>query len=105
MKKFNQEIKDKPSFKKIAKIALPLVFASTLVGLVATFPGEVIEVKKGSTLFKIAQQYGTTWQKLEKRNNLKDPDYIRAGEELIIYNDNARGFFQMIGDLARKYWF
>lgn len=44
------------------------------------------EVKKGDNLSKIAQQYGTTWQKIYEANKdqIKNPDLIQPGWKLKI---------------------
>lgn len=41
-------------------------------------------VKKGDTLSAIAKKYGTTYQKIAKDNNIKDPNYIKVGQKLKI---------------------
>ena len=41
-------------------------------------------VRRGDTLSSIAVQYGTTWQKIAKDNNLSNPDLIFPGQRLII---------------------
>ena len=41
-------------------------------------------VKKGDTLGGIAKKYGTTYQKIAKDNNIKDPNKIYVGQKLII---------------------
>ena len=41
-------------------------------------------VKKGDNLSKIAKKYGTTYQKIAKDNNIKDPNKIYVGQKLII---------------------
>lgn len=41
-------------------------------------------VRRGDTLSSIAAQYGTTWQKIAKDNNLSNPDLILPGQRLII---------------------
>ena len=41
-------------------------------------------VKPGDTLTAIAKQYNTTVAKLVKDNNIKNPDLIFAGQELIV---------------------
>lgn len=41
-------------------------------------------VKKGDTLSGIAKKYGTTYQKIAKDNNIKDPNKIYVGQNLII---------------------
>lgn len=41
-------------------------------------------VKKGDTLSGIAKKYGTTYQKIAKDNNIKDPNKIYVGQKLVI---------------------
>lgn len=45
---------------------------------------KVYVVKKGDTLIKIANKYGTTYQKLAKDNNIKDPNIIYVGQKIKI---------------------
>ena len=45
----------------------------------------VITIASGDTLWGIAQEYGVTVQQLCQWNNIKDPNYIRAGASLTIY--------------------
>ncbi len=44
----------------------------------------VYKVKKGDTLIGIAKKYNTTYQKIAKDNNIKNPDLIIVGQKLII---------------------
>jgi murein DD-endopeptidase MepM/ murein hydrolase activator NlpD len=39
-------------------------------------------VKKGDTLSSIAKVYGTTWQKLQSLNNIKNANLIKVGQRL-----------------------
>ena len=41
-------------------------------------------VKKGDTLSKIAKEFGTTYQKIAKDNNIKNPNKIYVGQKLVI---------------------
>lgn len=41
-------------------------------------------VKKGDTLTGIARKYGTTYQKIAKDNNIKNPNLIYPGQKLVI---------------------
>lgn len=41
-------------------------------------------VKKGDTLSSIAKKYGTTYQKIAKENEIKDPNKIKVGQKLKI---------------------
>lgn len=45
---------------------------------------EIYIVKKGDTLSKIAKIYNTTYQKIAKDNNIKNPNLIYVGQKLII---------------------
>ena len=48
-------------------------------------PTEIIyTVKKGDTLSKIANDYGTTWRKIADDNGIENPNLIYAGQKLII---------------------
>lgn len=44
-------------------------------------------VRKGDTLWEIAQKYGTTVDKLVKLNNIKNRNIISVGQVLIISED------------------
>lgn len=41
-------------------------------------------VKLGDTLSGIAKKYGTTYKKIAKDNNIKDPNKIYVGQKIII---------------------
>lgn len=41
-------------------------------------------VQEGESLSVIAQQYGISMQSIIELNNIKDPDLIRIGQELLI---------------------
>ncbi len=82
-----------------------LAMLTGITALAITFPGESIKVGKNSTLSGIAQEYETTWPRLEKRNKLENPNYIQAGQDLIIYPEGSFGFFQKAYDIIDKYWF
>lgn len=41
-------------------------------------------VKPGDTLSKIARQYGTTYQKIARDNQIANPNLIRVGQKLVI---------------------
>jgi N-acetylmuramoyl-L-alanine amidase len=56
---------------------------TVLVALVAgTSATAVVQVRPGDTLSALAQQHGTTVDALVARNQLADPDRIRAGQQL-----------------------
>ncbi len=41
-------------------------------------------VRKGNTLFGIAQFFGTTVEKILKQNKISDPNMIYVGQEIIV---------------------
>lgn len=43
-----------------------------------------IQVKYGDTVSELAEQYGTTTDAIVKANNLRDPNFILAGQNLVI---------------------
>lgn len=45
---------------------------------------QVYIVQKGDTLIKIAKKYNTTYQKIAKDNNIKNPNLIYPGQKLVI---------------------
>lgn len=49
-------------------------------------------VKKGDTLSGIANKYGTTYQKLAKDNNIKNPDLIYPDQKVEVKNETAKVF-------------
>lgn len=44
----------------------------------------IYTVKKGDTLSAIAKTYGTTYQKIAADNDIKNPNIIRVGQQLVI---------------------
>lgn len=45
---------------------------------------EVYTVKKGDSLFSIAEKFNTTWQKLAEYNYIKNPSFIQIGQKIKI---------------------
>ena len=43
-----------------------------------------IQVKYGDTVSELAEQYGTTTDAIVQANNLRDPNFILAGQNLVI---------------------
>lgn len=66
-------------------------------------------IKRGDTLTKIAKMYGVTVIDLVKWNNIKDPDYIIAGQQIIVRKNENEPIIYIVklGDtltkIARKY--
>lgn len=44
-----------------------------------------IQVKYGDTVSELAEQYGTTIDAIVQANNLRDPNFILAGQNLVIH--------------------
>jgi len=61
-----------------------LVIPSVSSTLEPTAQEQVHVVKRGETLYYVAQLYGTTVQDLSSANNLADPNLIHTGQKLII---------------------
>lgn len=47
----------------------------------------IYSVKPGDVLWRIAKQYGTTWEKLQVLNKLKNPHLIFPGQKIILQAD------------------
>lgn len=56
----------------------------------AAFAGGDYTVKRGDTLSEIAQQYGTSWQRLAELNDLDNPDLILIGQRLELNGRDLR---------------
>lgn len=54
---------------------------------------EVYVVKKGDSVWKIAQRYGTTMQAIILANNLRNPDLIYPGQILLIPGASTEEFY------------
>jgi LysM repeat protein len=46
--------------------------------------GEVYVVKRGDTLFSIAQHFGVTMKAIQDANNISDPNRLSLGQQLVI---------------------
>ncbi|KGK88941.1 5'-nucleotidase [Desulfosporosinus sp. HMP52] len=54
------------------------------IGLGPTIEPAIYIVKPGDVLYRIAKQFGTTWQKLQELNQLKNPHLIFPGQNIIV---------------------
>ncbi|MBI9012286.1 MAG: 5'-nucleotidase C-terminal domain-containing protein [Clostridiales bacterium] len=76
--------------KKFRKLSLLLVLVMIMTSLpLAAFAEDTYVIQEGDVLWKIAEQYGKTYQELAEYNNIEDPNLIYAGTELKI-PDNAK---------------
>ena len=55
-------------------------------------------VKRGDTLFKIAERFGTTVERIQKDNDLKNTKKLEIGDSLIIRGDKAVPKETILGD-------
>jgi len=59
---------------------------------------KVHTIQKGECLIKIAKAYGIPWETIASLNNIENPDFIKAGEKLLVpnvtvlYNDKEVSF-------------
>ncbi|GAB6099596.1 hypothetical protein JCM16358_14750 [Halanaerocella petrolearia] len=44
----------------------------------------IYRVKSGDTLYKIAQRFGTTVQRLVELNDIENPNYLEVGQKLVV---------------------
>ena len=57
----------------------------TLVNEILSKKQDIIYiVKKGDNLITIAKRYNTTYQKIARDNNIKNPDKIYVGQRIVI---------------------
>lgn len=69
---------------------------------------KVHTVKPGETLSSIAKKYNTTYQKLVKYNNIKDPNLIYPGQKIKIPGSNKTITYKVkagdtLSSIAKKY--
>lgn len=80
--------KFKTTYQKIAKdnnIKNPnLIVPGQRLNIITVSTVKTYTVKKGDTLSGIASKYKTTYQKIAKDNNIKNPNLIVPGQKLII---------------------
>jgi uncharacterized protein YgiM (DUF1202 family) len=83
------------SFAALAARLVPLALVATLLLIGAVGPLQAAgpaqadcqamhTVQRGQTLMKIGLQYGMTWDRIARANNLPDPNKIRVGQVLCI---------------------
>jgi len=65
--------------KPEAKVEIPEVKVATPETKVGTYV-----VKEGDVLWKVAEEFGVTWQKLAEYNKLKNPNFIISGQKLLV---------------------
>ena len=55
-----------------------------LLGANSTSKPKTYTIKRGDTLSGIAARYGTSWQSLQKKNNIKNPGLIYPGQRIVL---------------------
>ena len=95
VKKSNEEIADEviagkwgnapERYERLAAAGYDPVAVQKIVNEKCAPKYKIYTVKKGDTLSGIAAQYGTTWQKLAKDNNITNPNLIYPGQAIRIY--------------------
>jgi Iap family predicted aminopeptidase/LysM repeat protein len=65
-------------------ISLLLILSLILASFGFVFADSTYMVKEGDVLWKIAKQYGTTWQELAKYNSLVNPNLIYPNQKILI---------------------
>lgn len=68
-----------------------VVALAALVALIASTSAATHVVRSGDTLWRLAQQYGTTVQELVNLNEIANPDLIRVGQILRVRGDEGPG--------------
>jgi LysM repeat protein len=96
----NNKIKKKEK-KNLRRILKPTVIIGC-VGLALTLTGlspeKSIKVPKDSTVSEISVKYGIPQQRIVRVNDLENPDYIQAGQDLVLRRGGTIGYFQNIFD-------
>lgn len=72
--------------RKILGIGMSLAL---VLGMMSPAFAETYSVKSGDVLWKIAKQYGTTWQELSKLNNLQNPNLIFPNQKITIADNTS----------------
>ncbi len=70
-------------------LSLFLVAALTMTSASFAFADSIHTVQPGEALWKIAQKYNTTWQKLAEANNLKNPNLIVPGQKIKVGGEQS----------------
>ncbi len=70
-------------------VSLFLVITLLFASVTYAFADNTYTVQPGDLLWKIAQKFNTTWQKLAEVNKLSNPNQIYPGQELALSTDPA----------------
>lgn len=75
--------------KRKLSILLSLVMLFSMIFNANVMAAEMYTVQSGDVLWKIAEQYGTTWESLAEINNLENPHLIFPGQVLNVSGEAA----------------
>lgn len=78
-----QHVTTPASYRKLRAVPLPSLARRPATGRVRPI-GRVHVVQPGETLYRIAQRYHTTVATLVRLNRIARPNYIRAGQRLVV---------------------
>jgi LysM repeat protein len=81
----------KTSGRTLIVVGMLAILLLALVAQPALAQGQVHVVQRGETLYSIARYYGTTPQAIASANGLANPNYIYAGQRLIIPTGGGGG--------------
>jgi LysM repeat protein len=77
--------------RQLTVIAVVAILAFGVVAQPAHAQNQVHVVRRGETLSSIAARYGTTTQAIARANGLPNPNYIYAGQRLVIPGAGSSG--------------
>ena len=83
---------------KFEKKATSTAAATPATSAQQTSGETVYTVQKGDTLSKIANKYGTTYQKLASYNGIANPNVISVGQKIKIPGSGVRTYTVKAGD-------
>ena len=77
--------------RQLTVIAVVAILAFGVLAQPAHAQNQVHIVRRGETLSSIAARYGTTTQAIVRANGLPNPNYIYAGQRLVIPGAGSSG--------------
>ncbi len=99
--KFQTTVEDLAKLNQLDPVYVPIVGNKILVPLTVPL-FDYYEVKKGDTLYSIAEKYHLTVDNLAKLNGLILDDYIYEGTLLVIPREGTQFYITQDGDTLRS---
>jgi hypothetical protein len=102
--KYNGEIAERQRHTGRGKIAggiAALVILAQLPFAIG-YQGVDGRVKPGATLSEMAHESGISQEALVRRNNITNPDNLKAGQQFVVYHNGPQGYFESLADLVRN---